>query len=120
MEEQKYNSELDVEDFKFNLRRKRDIFKKLIKSPLLRPVIVYVKNKNIPDISKTIYLVFKHMTADELISEIKNNMNKQIDGKFYLQTESLQEFIDGDVLIDELYEDYRNSDKFMYFIFEMI
>jgi hypothetical protein len=120
MEEQKNKSELDVDDFKFNLRRKREILKKLVRSPLLRPVIIYVKNKKIPDITKTVYLVFKYMSADELIAEIKGNMERQIEGKFYLQTESFEEMINGDILIEELYEDYRNRDRMMYFIFEMI
>lgn len=120
MEDQKHNSELDVEDLKFNLRRKRDIFKKLIRAPLLKPVIVYVTNKNIPDITKTIYLVFKYTTADELIEEIKSNMVTKINENFCLQPETLEEMIAGDILIDELYEDYKNTDRLMYLIFEMI
>jgi len=91
-------SESDVDNFKFNLERKKEVLQKL-RMPYYTCVVVYVKNKSIPDIKKTVYIV--HLFSDPESEE---------EGNWCL---------DGDFLMQELIEDYKNpGDKFLYLILD--
>ena len=110
---------VDVEDFKYNLERKKEVFQKLVRNPLLIPVIVYVRNPNIHDIKKTVYLVPKFFDIDKLLETVKNYLDVEDDNiKYYLSAESEEGNIEGDLLLEEAWEYFHNKDMFMYLILE--
>ncbi len=109
----------DVEDFKYNLERKKEVFQKLVRNPLLIPVIVYVRNPDIHDIKKTVYLVPKFFDIDKLLETVKNYLDIEDDTiKYYLSAESEEGNIIGDLLLEEAWEYFHNKDRFMYLILE--
>jgi hypothetical protein len=115
-------SESDVDDFKFNLERKKEVLQKL-RMPYYTCVIVYVKNKSISDIKKTAYIVHLFSDIDSLVEKIKSYLIKDSkDIKYGLRPESEEEGnwrLDGDLLMQEVIEDYKNSgDKFLYLILD--
>ena len=115
-------SESDVDDFKFNLERKKEVLQKL-RMPDYTCVIVYIKNKSIPDIKKTVYVVRLFSDIDSLIEKIKCYLTEdRQDIKYGLRPESEEEgnwCLDGDFLMQELIEDYKNpGDKFLYLILD--
>ena len=113
-------SYIDVEDFKYNLERKRQIVSKL-RNSLMLPVIVYVKNPDITDISKTIYIMMMYQYIDNLLEKIKCYMNNEDENtKYILKTESGDEQtgILGDVILLEIYQEYKNRDGFLYLILD--
>ena len=113
-------SYIDVEDFKYNLERKRQIVSKL-RNSLMLPVIVYVKNPDITDISKTIYIMMMYQYIDNLLEKIKCYMNNEDENtKYILKTESGDEQtgILGDVILMEIYQEYKNRDGFLYLILD--
>lgn len=115
-------SETDADDFKFNLERKKEVLQKL-RMPYYTCVIVYVKNKSIPDIKKTVYVVHLFSDIDSLVDKIKTYLTEDREGiKYGLRPESEEEGIwclDGDFLMQEVIEDYKNpGDKFLYLILD--
>jgi hypothetical protein len=115
-------SESDVDDFKFNLERKKEVLQKL-RMPYYTCVIVYVKNKSIPDIKKTVYVVHLFSDIDSLVEKIKSYLTEDREGiKYGLRPESEEEgnwCLDGDFLMQEVIEDYKNpGDKFLYLILD--
>jgi hypothetical protein len=101
----------DVEDFKYNLDRKRRVFEKLVKNPLLLAVIVYVRNPNIYDIKKTVYLVPKFFDIDKLLETVKNYLDFEDETiKYYLSVESEEGNIVGDLLLEEAWEYFHNNE----------
>lgn len=110
----------DVEDFKYNLERKKQVVSKL-RNALMLPVIVYVKNPDITDISKTIYIMMMYEYIDNLLEKIKCYMNNEDENtKYILKTESGDEQtgILGDVILLEIYQEYKNRDGFLYLILD--
>lgn len=119
-------SETDVEDFKNNVDIKKELIKKCNK-PYHMPVVVYVKNPEIPDITITTYVVHCFSSISDLIEMIKKSQEKT--GKSYkygLKPEffycnEIEDFIMEDVLLQEVWEDYKNiGDKFLYLILDKI
>jgi hypothetical protein len=113
-------SEKTVDKFKYDLEAKKIVFEKLRINTYSLPVIIYVKNMNISDIKKTVYLAHRFTDIKKLISTVKNNMYfKDEEGQYGLLTE-LDDvgFLSEDSLIEEVYEDFGNRDKFLYLIFD--
>jgi hypothetical protein len=115
-------SESDVDNFKYNPERKKEVLQKL-RMPYYTPVIIYVKNKSIPDIKKTVYIVHLYSDIDSLIEKIKTYLTYDKDDiKYGLKPENEDEgnwCLDGDLLLQEVNEDYKNTgDKFLYLIFD--
>lgn len=109
----------DVEDFKYNLERKKEVFKKLVRNPLMIAAIVYVRNPNIHDIKKTVYLVPRFFDIDKLLETVKNYLDIEDDTiKYYLSAENEEGHIVGDLLLEEAWEYFHNNDRFMYLILE--
>jgi hypothetical protein len=116
---QELNSEKRVDKFKYDLEAKKIVFENLRINTYSLPVIVYVKNPHISDIKKTVYLVHRFTEIKKLISTVKNNMYFKDEGQYGLLTE-LDDigFLLEDSLIEEVYEDFGNRDKFLYLIFD--
>jgi hypothetical protein len=114
-------SESDVDDFKFNLERKKEVLQKL-RMPYYTCVVVYVKNKNISDIKKRVYVVHLFSDIDSLVEKIKSYLTEdREDIKYGLRPESEEGnwCLDGDLLMQEVIEDYKNpGDKFLYLILD--
>jgi hypothetical protein len=120
MIEEELNSEKRVDKFKYDLEAKKIVFEKLRINTYSLPVIVYVKNPNISDIRKTVYLSHRFTEIKKLIYTVRNNMYfKDEEGQYGLLTE-LDDigFLLEDSLIEEVYEDFGNRDKFLYLIFD--
>jgi hypothetical protein len=135
------SSEQKAEIFKYSREEKFRVLKYIetkLQHPYKRmmPVIVYVKNKEISDIKKVIYIVnwftslkllAYHVMNNQYVIE-KNGSNKcdKYDCKYGFKTElsliSEDEnfFLMDDLLLQEVWEDYKNNDKFLYLIFDVI
>jgi len=114
-------SEIDVENFKCSQERKKQVCQKC-RLPYYTPIIVYVKNHKLPDLTKTIYIVHMYSDIDSLIETVKNYLSDIIEEKKYgLKTESQENgFLLGDLSIQEVWEDYKNvGDKFLYLILDI-
>jgi len=135
------SSEQKAEIFKYSREEKFRVLKYIetkLQHPYKRmmPVIVYGKNKEISDIKKVIYianwftslkLLAYHVMNNQYVIE-KNGSNKcdKYDCKYGFKTEqslfSEDEnfFLMDDLLLQEVWEDYKNNDKFLYLIFDVI
>jgi len=123
------SSLVDVEDFKFNVKRKTETINKALKFPMFLPVIVYVVNPNLPDLKKTVYIVNMYSTVDFVLETVKNyfvppleennNIEYGFKTEYIYANEDGNSLISGDYPIQEIWEDYKNhGDKFLYLIFD--
>jgi len=131
----KTKSEIFTDKFKFCLPMKKIIKNKVISNLIKIPVVIYVKNLNIPDIKKTIFLIDRFLTVEQIIHHIKYNQNLYLQDcniieKLCLKTEQMifQEnnkdsviynYIVDDILIEELYEYEVNKDGFLYLVLDI-
>ena len=131
----KTKSEIFTDKFKFCLPMKKIIKNKVISNLIKIPVVIYVKNLNIPDIKKTIFLIDRFLTVEQIIHHIKYNeklylQDYSIIEKLCLKTEQMifQEnnkdsviynYIVDDILIEELYEYEVNKDGFLYLVLDI-
>jgi hypothetical protein len=118
-------SEADVESFKYDNKRKKQLLEKC-KLPYHMPVVVYVTNPDIPDINKRFYIVHCFSSIENLLESIKNNQEDNdknyeygLKTEFVYPNEFEDYFLMEDLLIQEIWEDYKNpGDKFLYLIFD--
>jgi hypothetical protein len=113
-------SYIDAEDFKYNTERKKAVIKKT-NFPYCMPIVVYVKNENIPDLKKSVYIVNIGLTIDELLVTLRKNMVQDIpDLKLKLSNEGEDDdCLVGDINMLELHEEFRNKgDGFLYLILD--
>lgn len=113
-------SYIDAEDFKYNTERKKAVIKKT-NFPYCMPIVVYVKNENIPDLKKSVYIVNIGLTIDELLVILRKNMVQDIpDLKLKLSNEGEDDdCLIGDINMLELHEEFRNKgDGFLYLILD--
>ena len=131
----KTKSEIFTDKFKFCLPMKKIIKNKVISNFMKIPVVIYVKNLNIPDIKKTIFLIDRFLTVEQIIHHIKYNQNLYLQDcniieKLCLKTEQmifednykdsvLYNYIVDDILIEELYEYEVNKDGFLYLVLDI-
>lgn len=135
-------SEQKAEMFKYSRQEKFRVLKyietKFKKNPYKRmmPVIVYVKNNEISDIKKVIYIAHWFTSLKLLAYHIMNNQyvveknqtseSNKYECKYGFKTEmslfSEEEnfFLMDDLLLQEVWEDYKNNDKFLYLIFDVL
>lgn len=113
-------SDTEAEKFKYNKEMKKEVFNKIIKNPFLFPVIVYVKNPDIPDLKKILYLVHRTIDIDGLLDIVKNYLEYEKEGIEYgLRSESEPDgFICGDLMLEEAHEYFSNRDFFLYLILD--
>lgn len=136
------SSEQRVEKFKYSRSEKYRVLKYIetrLKHPRIKqmmPVIIYVKNKEISDIREVIYvahwftslklLAYHVMTNQYFIDSSTNYKKDRYDCEYGFKTElSIHDkeedfFLMDDLLLKEVWEDYKNSDKFLYLIFDKI
>jgi hypothetical protein len=110
----------DVEDFKYNLERKKQVIPKL-KIFMFIPVVVYVINPDMTDIIKTVYVMFMYADVETLLEKVKCYMvDEDKDTNYILKTEAEQEEggLLGDVILMELYQEFKNRDGFLYMILD--
>ena len=125
----KTKSEIFTDKFKFCLPMKKIIKNKVISNFMKIPVVIYVKNLNIPDIKKTIFLIDRFLTVEQIIHHIKYNQNLYLQDcniieKLCLKTEQMifednDNYIVDDILIEELYEYEVNKDGFLYLVLDI-
>jgi len=123
----KTKSEIFADKFKFCLPMKKIIKNKVISNIIKIPVVIYVKNLNIPDIKKTIFLIDKFLNVEQIIHHIKYNENLYLQDyniieKLCLKTEfedNDNNYIVDDILIEELYEYEVNKDGFLYLVLDI-
>lgn len=125
----KTKSEIFTDKFKFCLPMKKIIKNKVISNLIKIPVIIYVNNLNIPDIKKTIFLIDRFLTVEQIIHHIKYNENLYLQDyniieKLCLKTEEMMfeendNYIVDDILIEELYEYEVNKDGFLYLVLDI-
>jgi hypothetical protein len=119
--EEKSWSESDVDNFKYNKDRKIEFLQKL-RMPYYKPVIVYVKNKSIPDLKKTLYVVHSYIDLDSFLEIVMNYLTEERQDIKYCFIPEMEEDINclvGDLLRDELYEEFRNpGDGLLYLILD--
>ena len=125
----KTKSEIFTDKFKFCLPMKKIIKNKVISNFIKIPVIIYVNNLNIPDIKKTIFLIDRFLTVEQIIHHIKYNQNLYLQDyniieKLCLKTEEMMfeendNYIVDDILIEELYEYEVNKDGFLYLVLDI-
>jgi hypothetical protein len=135
----KTKSEIFTDKFKFCLPMKKIIKNKVISNLIKIPVVIYVKNLNIPDIKKTIFLIDRFLTVEQIIHHIKYNeklylQDYSIIEKLCLKTEQIMfqeyyykdknidendNYIVNDILIEELYEYEVNKDGFLYLVLDI-
>lgn len=113
----KTNSENDADDIKYNLLRKRSIIIETIGQKMHVPIVVYVKNLEIPDITETVYSMHKFKMITDLIELVKKNIESDYEGDFCIKTE-LGQILD-DYYIEEAYEEFANTDKLLYLVFDV-
>jgi hypothetical protein len=113
----KTNSEKDADDIKYNTLRKRSIFNEVISRKMHLPIIVYVKNLEIPDITETVYSLHRFQIISDLIELVKKSLESEYKGNFCIKSE-LGETLD-DLYIEEAYEDFANNDKLLYLVFDV-
>ncbi len=119
-------SETDVDNFKSSVDRKKELVKKCNK-PYDMPVVVYVKNPEIPDIKTTTYVLHCFSSIADLLEMIKKSQEKTdkcykygLKPEFFYSNE-IEDFLMEDVLLQEVWEDYKNiGDKFLYLILDKI
>jgi hypothetical protein len=114
----KTNSEKDADDIKYNTLRKRSIFNEVISRKMHLPIIVYVKNLEIPDITETVYSLHRFLMISHLIELVKKNLESEYKGNFCIKTELGETLLD-DLYIEEAYEDFANNDKLLYLVFDV-
>lgn len=132
-------SEQKAEIFKYSRQEKFRVLKYIetkLKHPYKRtmPVIVYVKNKEISDIKKIVYianwftslkLLAYHVMNNQYFINTEQNQTNKYECKYGFKTEqslfSEEEnfFLMDDLLLQEVWSDYKNSDKFLYLIFDI-
>jgi hypothetical protein len=125
-------SEADADHFKFSSKRKLEVIEKC-KLPYYMPIVIYVKNTNLPDLKKTVYIVHNYSTVDDILETVKHyldyenyseNIEKLDTLNFGFRTEVKWKgeedlLFTGDYPIQEIWEDYKNcGDKFLYLILD--
>lgn len=110
-----------AEKFKYDIDAKKKLFEKIIKYQLKIPVVVYTKNKNIPDLTQVVFLISKWIDVDKMVEMLREKLSHSIDNPLRLMTETSEDdnCIVGDILIEELYEYEKNRDGILYLILDV-
>jgi len=127
-------SEADADHFKFSTSRKLEAINKC-KLPYYMPIVVYTVNPDIPDLIKTIYIIHRFSTVDDVLETVKSYLDyehfehqdkiehiKSLQFGFRAEVRWANEedlLIYGDFPIEELWEDYKNpGDKILYMMLD--
>ena len=112
----------EAEDYKTNITKKKEVYREVFDSDMcVLPVVIYVKNNDLPDINQTIYLFEKWLDVKQMIQVVKT---KFIDTplpfkkRLALYTEEDSGPIVTDLLLEELYEYEANRDRTLYLILD--
>lgn len=109
-----------AEKFKYDIDAKKKLFEKVIKYQLKIPVVVYTKNKNIPDLTQTIFLISKWIEVDKMLEMLREKLSEPINQPLCIMTEYDEDgCIVEDILIEELYEYERNKDGILYLVLDV-
>lgn len=114
-------SDNEADKFKYNNTMKKDIFNIMIKDPFLFPVIVYVKNPDIPDLKKVLHLVDRNIDINCFLEVLKSHLEYERDDVEYGLRPELEpnEFMCGDLQIGEAHEYISNRDFLLYLILDV-
>jgi hypothetical protein len=134
------SSQQRVEKFKYSKEEKYRVLKYIetkLKNPRrkqMMPVLIYIRNKEISDIREVIYvahwftslrlLAYHVMTNQYFIDSSTNYKNDKYYCGYGFKTEwSIHNkdedfFLMDDLLLQEVWEDYKNNDKILYLIFD--
>ena len=126
-------SEEKADVFKYSPTDKSKVYKYILSDQFkhpdknkIMPVIIYTKNKDIPDIKKIIY-VAHWFTPMKVLAEYVKEQQYIFDNKNYkygFKTElSLIDkdedfFLPDDMGLHEVWDDWHNGDRFLYLIFD--
>jgi len=127
-------SEADADHFKFSTSRKSEAIEKC-KLPYYMPIVVYTVNHDIPDLTKTIYIIHMFSLVDDVLETVKSYLDydnfenkekiehiKTLQFGFRTEVKWKNEedlLIYGDYPIQELWEDYKNpGDRFLYMMLD--
>jgi hypothetical protein len=92
------------------------------------PVIIYIKNKDISDIKKIIYIAHWFTPMKVLAEYVKSQQyifdNKNCRYGFKTELSLIDEkedfFLPDDMGLHEVWDDWHNRDRFLYLIFDKI
>lgn len=114
----KHNSEIIIDDLKYNPEKKRNLLIEVIKLKVFCPVAVYVSNTNMPDICKCIFFLHRFYPLDKFINKLKLHLDSPCDKKLVIKTEEMEDetsdVVLDDICFGELYEYEKNNDGFLY------
>jgi hypothetical protein len=115
----------EAEDYKTNVNKKKEVYREVADSQMfVLPVVVYVKNDNLPDINQTVYLFERWLDVKQIIQILKTRF---IDTKLpfsnktklalYTEHDNAGPIVE-DILLEELYEYEVNNDRTLYLILD--
>ena len=115
----------EAEDYKTNVTKKKEVYREVAESQMfVLPVVVYVKNDNLPDINQTVYLFEKWLDVKQIIQILKTRFvdtklpfSKNIKLALYTEHENEGPIVE-DILLEELYEYEANNDRTLYLILD--
>ncbi|XP_053565159.1 microtubule-associated proteins 1A/1B light chain 3C [Bombina bombina] len=95
--------------------RKEDVLRIKAKFPTKIPVIVerYSREKYLPLLDKTKFLVPQDLSMTQFINIIRNRMNLSATQAFYLLVDN-RNLPSMSITISELYRDHKDEDGFLY------
>ncbi len=112
----------EAENYKTNITKKKEVYREVIESDMcVLPVVIYVKNNDLPDINQTIYLFEKWLDVKQMIQFVKTKfVDTPLPFKksLALYTEDDSGPIVTDLLLEELYEYEANTDRTLYLILD--
>jgi hypothetical protein len=112
----------EAEDYKTNITKKKEVYREVFDSDMcVLPVVIYVKNNDLPDINQTIYLFEKWLDVKQMIQIVKTkfvNTPLPFKKRLALYTEEDSGPIVTDLLLEELYEYEANRDRTLYLILD--
>lgn len=115
----------EAEDYKTNVTKKKEVYREVAESQMfVLPIVVYVKNDNLPDINQTVYLFEKWLDVKQIIQILKTRFvdtklpfSKNIKLALYTEHENEGPIVE-DILLEELYEYEANNDRTLYLILD--
>ena len=128
-------SEEKTDIFKFSPTEKLKVYKYILSDQFkhfdknkIMPVIIYIKNKDISDIKKIIYIAHWFTPMKVLAEYVKSQQyifdNKNCRYGFKTELSLIDEkedfFLPDDMGLHEVWDDWHNTDRFLYLIFDKI
>lgn len=115
----------EAEDYKTNVNKKKEVYREVAESQMfVLPVVVYVKNNDLPDINQTVYLFEKWLDVKQIIQILKTRFvdtklpfSNKIKLALYTEHENAGPIVE-DILLEELYEYEANNDRTLYLILD--